>query len=197
MSAPRARRSVGAGWVCALLLAGLVAPGASASREETLWVNTAEDLVDGDTRSMDTLSLDPGPDGRVSLREAMLTAMNDIYPGQRVRIEILSSLVPLVTVTTELPRITRDGLELDGNGARLDGTNCPECSGIIIESGNNIVEDLVIGSFPMYGVRIEGPRANENVVRKCQIGIWNDVRCRIFKGLPSPTAHRGILLMAT
>lgn len=175
MFAPPARRAAGTVWTCALLFAGLVAPGASAIREETLWVNTAEDLVDGDTRSMDTLSLDPGPDGRVSLREAMLTAMNDNYPGQHVRIEIDAALVPLISVTSELPHITREGLELDGNGARLDGANCPECNGIIIEGGNNIVENFIIGSFPWYGVLLEGPRANENVVRKCQIGIWGDV----------------------
>jgi hypothetical protein len=83
-------------------------------------VDTTRDVVDGDTSSHGALWLNPGADGRVSLREAILAA--NATPNGAAPDRILFAIprndpnyaggVFTITVTTQLPNIT-DAVTLD------------------------------------------------------------------------------------
>ena len=47
----------------------------------SLIVTTASDVIDGDTSSINALLANPGPDGFISLREAITGAAKQIRPG--------------------------------------------------------------------------------------------------------------------
>lgn len=55
-------------------------------KQNTLIVDTASDVLDGDTSSIENLTLDKGADGRVSLREAIIATNNSINDGEPDRI---------------------------------------------------------------------------------------------------------------
>ena len=59
-----------------ILAISYVLPGSQASAAHTLVVDTANDVMDGDATSIDTLLADKGADGLISLREAIWAANN-------------------------------------------------------------------------------------------------------------------------
>ena len=64
-----------------LTLAVLLNLEARAVAAATLVVDTVSDVVDGDTLSIWALLSDPGPDGFISLREAIVVANNTANGG--------------------------------------------------------------------------------------------------------------------
>lgn len=69
-------------------------------------------MVDGDTTSPATLAASPGPDGVVSLREALLAAEGADGP---LEIDVAASLSGgSIALDSDLPPIVRDGLSLVG-----------------------------------------------------------------------------------
>ena len=110
-------------------------------------VSTTNDVADGDTSSITALLNNPGPDGLISLREALLAANNtpgtstimfDIPGGGVHTISVLRAL-PQVNTTTIIDGTTQPGytssplIELNGQGAPL-GTN-----GLLIGASNSTV----------------------------------------------------------
>jgi hypothetical protein len=63
-----------------LLSVTYIDPGSQASTVHTLTVDTATDVWDGDTTSIDALLASKGTDGLISLREAIWAANNTTNP---------------------------------------------------------------------------------------------------------------------
>jgi parallel beta-helix repeat protein len=199
-------------WVIFLLLATLpVIPtraasnlhGArvvSASPENTVAVTTTADLVDGDTSSFSTLNSQPGADGAISLREALLAA--NATPTATLDLTITFS-IPItdtgysydiasdrdtwaISVDSDnngyssLPALARGHVRIDGStqpGAGsgphvvLDGSNDFDLyTGLTITSANNLVRGLTIINFYNNGISISGSAAANNQVAGCYIG---------------------------
>jgi hypothetical protein len=97
----------------------------------TLTVNTTSDVADGDTSSIAALIANPGPDGKISLREA-ITAANNTAGADQISFNIPASdpgchdvtftqggttftqHICTINPATQLPRIT-DPMTIDGS----------------------------------------------------------------------------------
>ena len=136
----------------------------------------------------------PGPDGVVSLREA-ITAANGTPGPQAIGFNIPTSdagfdgTVFTIKPLSDLPPLSDDGTKIDGatQTAFTGDTNAagPEivlnggfgvCDGLIIGSANNVVQSLVINGFTGVpclgaGITISGPQASGNIVSGCFIGL--------------------------
>jgi hypothetical protein len=133
--------------------------------DETVVVTSTSDAVDGDTSSISSLNASPGPDGVVSLREAM-TAANNTSGADRIHFDIpvdtdpgcdidsgvctiqpggagLPAVTQPVTIdgTTQPSFETTPVVEIDGSLATTDAT------GIAISAGSSTVRGLVINRF--------------------------------------------------
>lgn len=108
-----------------LLLAPVVTSTIDNDSENSVWVTTTADVVDGTTSSLAALVANPGGDGKISLREAIIAANATANaPGTLDWIGFnLSTLDPgyqaptsswRITLNSALPDIT-DGLYLDGS----------------------------------------------------------------------------------
>jgi hypothetical protein len=132
-----------------------------------LEVNTVADMNDGNTTSFARLLTEPGPDGVVSLREA-IHAANAMNGHNIIRFFAEGVIQP----KTPLPGIedTTGTLLLDGmDSIVLDGTLLGDSgSGLTITSDGNQVKGFRIQGFPGHGIVIEG--ASENIVTDCRIG---------------------------
>jgi parallel beta-helix repeat protein len=158
-------------------------------------VNSTDDASDfGGVQQVADL---PGPDGMVSLREAIIAANNTTGP-QAIGFNIPTSDAGFDgTVFTIRPLVGFD--ELSGGGTTIDGvtqtafsgnTNLvgPEivlngglvagcANGFTIVSANNVVHGLVINGFAgnsqclPAGVWMDGPQASDNLVSGCIIGL--------------------------
>jgi len=62
----------------ALLVCLLVALGTARGAPDTVTVTTTDDVIDGNTDSIADLTLEPGADGAISLREAVIAANNTL-----------------------------------------------------------------------------------------------------------------------
>jgi hypothetical protein len=139
-------------------------------------VNTASDVADAETLTIVGLEQDPGPDGVVSLREALLAAHGVAQPGSPVQIVLNNSEADLrILIGTELPSISVSNVEIVGNGAVLDGSTCDNCFGVEISGARNTIDSLTIVGFTRSAIRIHGPNAIENVVTNCNLGILDDL----------------------
>jgi CSLREA domain-containing protein len=115
-------------------------------------------------------------DGLCTLREAILSANGtpanaDCAAGTNIT---FAAGVNTITVLTPLPPLTANGIIIDGfiNGVdviNLVGT-AGAGSGLTIQSGNNILQNLVIASFPQHGILIGGGNAQANTLRALYIG---------------------------
>ncbi|GAB4166823.1 MAG: hypothetical protein Fur005_27870 [Roseiflexaceae bacterium] len=187
-----------------LLLACLsisAAPVQSADSPRTsIAVTTAVDLVDSQTpTSFDDLVANPGNDGRISLREAMLAA--DLMP-QSTGVITISFAIPTfdpgydsqtqtwqITLNAGpsplLPVLTRGQVVLDGSSQR-SGTNPDqpaviidgfevfeaegESNGLVITSTGNLIRGLALVNFYDDAIALNGPDAADNVIVGCLIG---------------------------
>jgi hypothetical protein len=84
-------------------------------------VTSASDDVDGDTSSVQALIANPGPDGTISLREALLAA-NDTGGTNPITITFASALAGQSIFPVHNMFIQRDGITLQG---LLDNTHQP------------------------------------------------------------------------
>jgi hypothetical protein len=137
-------------------------------------VNTASDIADAETLTIAGLELDPGPDGVVSLREALLAAHAAGQPGSPVQIVLNNEAGLRILIDTALPSISVSNLEIIGNGAVLDGSACLECTGIDVTGASNIFDALTLIGFSKAGFQFRTPNAINNLVSNCVIGLFND-----------------------
>ena len=159
-------------------------------------VTTTADVVDGETSSFSSLNAQPGPDGAIALREAMLAANTtpisstgtitiafDI-PTSDPGYDPGSTTWTIRLGTTALPPLARgwvtiDGTTQPGGGDHppivLDGYNVNEppglSNGLTISSRGNIVRGLTLMNFWDTGVVISGSPAANNLVAGCYIGL--------------------------
>ena len=88
---------------------------AAAADEHTLIVDTANDVADGDTASIESLLNDRGTDGFISLREAILATNNtsNAAAPDRIHFNIAGAGVRTINIAAELPYMT-DAVIIDG-----------------------------------------------------------------------------------
>lgn len=178
-------RTVACLFSCFLIFIPICA--ASLSSTPDIIVNTTSDVADfGGPQQVDDL---PGPDGVVSLREAITAAENTPGPqviGFNIRTNdpgfdgMVFTIVPL----SELPPLLVGGTTIDGTTqtASTGNTNLSgpeivvtggsagdEPAGLFVSSSFNVIRGLVINDF-QDGVIITGPGALSNRIEGCFIG---------------------------
>ncbi|HPO17100.1 MAG TPA: DUF5011 domain-containing protein, partial [Candidatus Hydrogenedentes bacterium] len=148
--------------------------GEGEGEEDTVSVTTLLDTLDGTTTTISALINNPGTDGRISLREAMIAA-NNTAGSNTINFTVNGTITP----GSQLPSINdaTGGTDINGGGnitisGRLLSINKAKAgeSGFVVESASNILEGLTIVEFPLYGVLIKGSEAHDNIVRNCSIG---------------------------
>jgi parallel beta-helix repeat protein len=171
----------------ASLTFGLVSRGVAASPANYVLVSTTTDtLDDADTTSFANLNLNPGSDGRISLREAMLAANNTIFTGTLT----ISFSIPVtdighqagawtIQLTQPLPKMERGDVSIDAStqlsGAQhpaivLDGAQSSGDYGITIVSSGNLVRGFTFMNFYDAGLIISGLAASDNRVAGSYFG---------------------------
>ncbi|HNT89488.1 MAG TPA: right-handed parallel beta-helix repeat-containing protein, partial [Candidatus Hydrogenedentes bacterium] len=101
--------------------------------------------------------------GAGSFRQALLDANAAAGPHT-----ITFNAAHTITLATELPAITRNGVTVDGNGGTLLGTGLPDGSrGLQMLADACTVKSLNIHGFPEEKIKITG---SNNVVQDCWIG---------------------------
>ena len=152
-------------------------PGGQPTHAATVSVTTTFDVNDGDTSSIDNLIAVPGPDGEISLREAIIAANNTSGPDT-IGFELPDddwhydglSGVWTITPNQALPPLSGGGTSINGytqEGASEATADSPaslvvEISGLIVLANNginitsaeNVIRGLVINNFPMNGIAI-------------------------------------------
>ncbi len=136
---------------------------------DELEVNTLTDASDGNTSSFARLLAEPGADGVVSLREAIVAA-NTMAGPNSIRFSVEGAIQP----ESPMPAISdsEGALTLDGmDGLILDGSLLGESgSGLTLTSGENHIKSLGIHNFPEHGIMISGSGASGNRITNCRIG---------------------------
>jgi len=171
-------------------LLSLLAVATLAADPDAVTVNSTTDLLDGDTWSIVSLKAAPGPDGVISLREAITAADNDgggniefaiptSDPGYGVSgvagtwtialsetLPILSNGHIVISGTTQLLNIDAGsippGPPIELNGEQMEDGNC-----LKIMSDSNMLHGLAINRCPETGILIEG---SQNTVTGNYIG---------------------------
>ena len=170
------------------------------ARAASVSVNTTSDVNDGNTTSIANLIANPGADGKISLREAIVAANNS--PGDdTINFSIpygdagYDSIMGYWTIqpTSVLPPLTGGGTDINGYsqmGAlqatdsalavikiRLDGTLISLQNGLNIASASNRVRGLSIVNFPGNGIFIYNfgeKTAEYNIISGNYIGLEPD-----------------------
>jgi hypothetical protein len=135
-------------------------------------VDTVSDLADGDTSSWAALLTNKGPDGRISLREAILTANKTPNTGgpDLIRFDIAGSGTHTISLTSALPTITEavfiDGWsEPDFSGTpviELNGAAAGSSSdGLRITAGGSTIRGLIINRFGGDAIELTGRGSNQ------------------------------------
>jgi hypothetical protein len=130
-------------------------------------VNTVVDLVDGTAVTLDGLIANPGPDGLISLREAVLAA--DATPGKKMIVFDVSLLGQTIVLEADQqhtePRlvITGEGITLDGD---IDGDGQPDItldasrmskgfsSAFLVSSRDITIDHFIFQGFQQYALVI-------------------------------------------
>lgn len=160
------------------------AVGASPATDVT--VTTTADTSDGaDTSSFVNLNLNPGSDGHISLREALLAANSTIVTSALT----ISFGIPItdsghysgtwmINLTQPLPDLARGGVLVDGS-TQKPGAQHPAVilnstlgvdDGIRIVSSNNMLRKLTLMNFFGHGLIISGAAAGHNQIVGCYFG---------------------------
>ncbi len=145
-------------------------PGA-APQGFNILVNTTSPVVDGDTLSIADLLVDPGPDGKISLPEA-IAASNNTGPGNTIRFDS-TALAPgsVITVPDGITwEILAAYTTLDGD---MDNDTLPDIAivpasktlSISVLSSNNTIRYLAI-----RGLGLLEPTSHSNRVHDCYLG---------------------------
>ena len=135
-------------------------------------VNSTTDVADGDTSSIANLIANPGADGVISLREALLASNNT--PGPNLITFSIGTGLQTINITSALPAVLQP--------ASIDGTTQPGFSGtplivlqgggtagdgLVLQAGNSTVRGLVINGFSGNGISV--PSSN-NIIAGNFIG---------------------------
>lgn len=171
-----------------LLSVSYIDPGSQLSTTHTLTVDTASDVQDGDTTSIDALLANKGADGFISLREAIWAANNtqnlntstpdviNFAIGSGLQTITLASPLPALTDAVTLDATTQTGyagtplIQLDGSSTSTFST-----AGILIWTSDSTVKGFIIHSFDDEGIEIDGNNghgpADNNIIEDNWIGI--------------------------
>jgi hypothetical protein len=196
------------GTIRPILSVTYVDPGSQASTAHTLTVDTATDVWDGDTSSIDALLSNKGADGFISLREAIWAANNttNLNPSTPDVINFAIGALgsqQTINLAAALPALTDavylDGLSQGGGGysgsplIEIDGhaTSNFATAGITIWTSNSTVRGLSVTGSDDEGIEIDGSSAfgavSGNVIEHNWIGL--DV-----SGAVDANADNGILI---
>lgn len=140
-------------------------------------VDTDEDVQDApDLSSAAALLQDPGPDGLISLREAILAA--NASPGEdtitfdsALTQPIFPQTGPVFTLEDSSGGTTIIGDGIVVNGAAYTGG----VHGLLITSANNTVQGLTFINFNESGITIDGAGAAGNTIAGCRLGTTGTV----------------------
>lgn len=136
---------------------------------DTAEVSGLTDVSDANTNSPAHLIVDPGADGVISLREAIIAANNRAGADT-----ITFNVAGTITLQGGLPSLNdaAGGTTIDGAGdIVLDGANLGgSIVGLQLSSAENVLSGLTIINFPGHGVGISGATATANSVVGCLIG---------------------------
>jgi len=174
--------------VLTLALALTLLPVVRPAYAATITVDTTSDVLDaasGDCGAVTVASL-PGPDGHISLREAMCAANNNAGSdtiafdiscgGGACTIQPSSALPTMSGGGTIINGYTQPGAVLATATTsatlkiEIDGINVTDNNGFTIVSAGNIIGGVVINRFGWDGIRIAGSGATGNVIVGNHIG---------------------------
>jgi hypothetical protein len=147
-------------FLSALLLVTVFSMSTAAAA--TVAVNSTTDVSDGNTSSISALIAAPGPDGVISLREA-ITAANNTSGTDTINFAIpgsgLQTIIPLTPLPTITDPVVIDGYTQPGSSPNslavgdnsvhlieLNG-NSAVCGALVITAGNSTLRGLVINRF--------------------------------------------------
>ncbi|MFM9912013.1 MAG: beta strand repeat-containing protein [Methylophilaceae bacterium] len=149
---------------------------------QSLTVDTASDVSDGNTSSLAALWANKGADGKISLREA-IAAANASAGSDTIRFQIgtgaqtinIASALPIITDTIIIDGTTQSGyvagifnpISLDGGGVAINGLALSNAA-----TGSTI-KGLVIGNFNGHGLMILNG-SNNNVIQGNFIGSFDN-----------------------
>ncbi|MBX3179181.1 MAG: DUF5011 domain-containing protein [Candidatus Hydrogenedentes bacterium] len=130
-------------------------------------VSTLQDVVDGNTMSPAHLIANPGADGAISLREAIIAA-NNRAGADTINFGVTGTIL----LSGGLPNLADGETTINGGGQiTLDGNSLAgSIAGLRIVSADNVVRGLAIVRFPGSGVEIDGAAATGNLIADCFIG---------------------------
>jgi hypothetical protein len=136
---------------------GLLAQSAAAA---TVTVSSTGDDTDGDTSSIANLIANPGPDGTISLREALLAANNTPGPNTISFAPALAGQT--IALTNRFAPITRDGITITGptSNGQPNITINPSAA-----SNPGAVLFIAASSFTMTGVRFSSIPSSFNGIQ--------------------------------
>jgi hypothetical protein len=181
-----------AGLVALCLLAAL---GTASGAPDTVTVNSTTDVSDGDTSTIIDLIADPGPDGAISLREAIEAANNNDgsdtiefhIPAADAGYEVNGiTNTWTISLTSALPCLSDGGTIISGTtqaanmGGAYSNPYGPEIeisgAGITqnylfcVDSAENVIHGLVINASPRFGIWMGNTRCADNIVSGNYIG---------------------------
>lgn len=135
----------------------------------SLAVNTVSDTLDAvQPVTVAGLLTDPGPDGKTSLREALLASQTS--DNLKIEFTVSGNILPasgLPPLSGSFSRVVVRG----GGNIVLDGTNLSNGeSGLSVQDSFNLIEGLRIVNFPGAGINMTGSNAVLNYVIACDVG---------------------------
>ncbi|MGO9111654.1 MAG: DUF4347 domain-containing protein, partial [Thermoguttaceae bacterium] len=146
----------------------------------TLTVTTSADTVDGDTSSTNALVANPGPDGKISLREAIEAADNTVSATPiTIDFDIPGGGVQTINLLSALPQIN-DSMTLDAaSQPGYSGTPLIQINAAGLGSGQNALvvhgNNTTVEGFSIYGTPdgngIEISYANGAIVQANYVGL--------------------------
>lgn len=202
--------------LCGPTPASFAAPAASDINPAaaSLSVTTSADTADGNTSSLDALVAQPGPDGAISLREALL-ATNAIsgtaaltigfnLPASGAGYDSTRKIWTITLGALALPALSRGNLTIDGRSQpggsashppiAIDGYAVYEApgrsNGLTITSAKNTVRGLTLMNFYDDAILLDGAGAAFNQVAGCYLGAGPE------GGAPRANSYFGVEIRA-
>ncbi|WP_372898259.1 DUF4347 domain-containing protein, partial [Stieleria sp.] len=167
-------------------------PGSQASAVHTLTVDTANDVSDGDTTSIDALLANKGADGLISLREAIWATNNttnldastpDVINfaigavGSQQTI-VLAEALPALTDSVVLDAMSQGGVAYSGNPLiEIDASATANfaTAAITVWTSDSTVRGFIVNGSTDEGIEIAGSSghgaADNNIIENNWVGI--------------------------
>lgn len=157
----------------AAMAVALALGGVSLSDAATVTVSTLNDVLDCpplSQTSITELTNNPGTDGLISLREAMLAAMNNAG-ADTVNFAVSGTIQPS-PIYGALPSLSIGSNTIDGGGQiTIDGSLLVSgASGFTLSSSSSTIKNVKIIRFTVHGIVITGESAVFNTIQGCTIG---------------------------